>query len=393
LTQYLPQILVVDDEEIVRMTLARMLESAGNTVQSSSSAQCALELMRGSTRFDAIVTDLQMPGMTGVDFVRALRRLDLDVPVIVLTGNPSLVSAISLIEYGAFRYLQKPIERTLLVDTVREASVLHRLALLKRRALELCEAGGWLLGDQAGLDAHFDQALGQIWIAFQPIVEWPSQRVYGYEALVRSPEATLATPGLLFDAAERLGRVQELGSRIRQTIAENLVRAPEAAIIFANLHSLDLMADDLYDEHSPLSAGAQRVVLEVTERASLHRIDDLRDRIRRLRDLGFRIAIDDLGAGYAGLSSFSQLEPDVAKLDMSLVRGIDTSSSKASLVRSMIALCTKELGVRVVCEGVETEAERDTLHQLGADLLQGYLFARPGRDFRGQSIFAPTLSE
>jgi EAL domain-containing protein (putative c-di-GMP-specific phosphodiesterase class I) len=212
--------------------------------------------------------------------------------------------------------------------------------------------------------------------------------VYGYEALVRSLDPDLPTPGMLFDAAERLGRVQDLGDRIRNAVAENAVTAPPQALVFANVHALDLTNDRLYSSSSPLTRIADRVVLEVTERASLHRIDDLKDRVRSLRDLGYRIAVDDLGAGYSGLSSFSQLEPDIVKLDMSLIRDIDGSSSKASLVRSMISVCTQDLGVRVVCEGVETVGERDTLAAVGADLLQGYLFAKPGRGFRRDSIFA-----
>ena len=100
----------------------------------------------------------------------------------------------------------------------------------------------------------------------------------------------------------------------------------------------------------------------------------------RLRALGYRIAIDDLGAGYAGLTSFAQLEPEVVKVDMSLVRGIDRSPVKQKLVRSIIALCT-ELGIQLVAEGIETPAERDALIALGGDLCQGYLFAKPGRGF------------
>ena len=100
----------------------------------------------------------------------------------------------------------------------------------------------------------------------------------------------------------------------------------------------------------------------------------------RLRKFGYRIAIDDLGAGYAGLTSFAQLEPEVVKVDMSLVRGIDSSPVKQKLVRSIIALCT-ELGIQLVAEGIETPAERDTLVGLGGDLCQGYLFAKPGRGF------------
>ena len=100
-----------------------------------------------------------------------------------------------------------------------------------------------------------------------------------------------------------------------------------------------------------------------------------------LRELGFRIAVDDLGAGYAGLSSFSQLEPEFVKLDMSLVRGVDASTRKRSVIRAMAQLCTHDLTIEVISEGVETTQERDALTQEGCDLLQGYLFAKPGRGF------------
>ena len=119
----------------------------------------------------------------------------------------------------------------------------------------------------------------------------------------------------------------------------------------------------------------------MTERASLYDVMNVAASVGRLKSLGYQIAIDDLGAGYAGLTSFAQLSPDVAKLDMSLVRGVDTDSRRQSIVRSMKSLCD-ELGVRVVAEGVETAAERDTLVELGCDLLQGYLFARPERGFK-----------
>jgi EAL domain-containing protein (putative c-di-GMP-specific phosphodiesterase class I) len=146
------------------------------------------------------------------------------------------------------------------------------------------------------------------------------------------------------------------------------------------LHSADLNDEELYSPDAPLSKIAARVVLEVTERASLYEVKNLTEGVRKLKALGFQIAIDDLGAGYAGLTSFTQLEPEVAKLDMSLVRGVDADPRRQSIVRSMKGLCD-DLGMLVVAEGVETAAERDTLAELGCDLLQGYLFARPGRGF------------
>ena len=137
-----------------------------------------------------------------------------------------------------------------------------------------------------------------------------------------------------------------------------------------------MLDDDLYSPDAALSQVASRVVLEITERAALDHVSDVRTRIASLRALGFRIAIDDLGAGYAGLSSFAQLEPEVVKIDMSLVRDIHLHATKRKLVRSLTSLCA-DLGLTLVTEGIECAAERDTLVDMGCELLQGYLFARP----------------
>jgi EAL domain-containing protein (putative c-di-GMP-specific phosphodiesterase class I) len=204
--------------------------------------------------------------------------------------------------------------------------------------------------------------------------------VFGYEALVRSRESTLPTPGDLFDAAERLDRVYDIGRAVRARVAMQCESAPAGARLFVNLHPEDLADDELLLPTSPLSRVAERVVLEITERAALDKVHDVRGRVGRLRKMGFRIAIDDLGAGYAGLTSFAQLEPEVVKLDMSLIRGVDADATRAKLVRSMTALC-KELDMQVISEGIETVAERDTIAEIGCDLLQGYLFAKPGDGF------------
>jgi EAL domain-containing protein (putative c-di-GMP-specific phosphodiesterase class I) len=190
----------------------------------------------------------------------------------------------------------------------------------------------------------------------------------------------MRNPAEMLDAAERLGRLDELGRAVRAHVAAAASAAPEGAKLFVNLHSSDLNDEELLSVHAPLSRIASRVVLEVTERASLYGVKDVGARVAKLKSLGFRIAIDDLGAGYAGLTSFTQLEPAVAKLDMSLVRGIDTDPRRETIVRSMKLLCD-DLGILVVAEGVETPAERDALVDVGCDLLQGYLFARPERGF------------
>ncbi len=100
--------------------------------------------------------------------------------------------------------------------------------------------------------------------------------------------------------------------------------------------------------------------------------------LAELKLRGFRVAIDDLGAGHAGLQSFALLEPDIVKLDLDLVRSIDQSHTRQRLAAGLIELC-HDLGAVVVAEGVESVAERDQLLELGCDLMQGFLFAHPER--------------
>jgi EAL domain-containing protein (putative c-di-GMP-specific phosphodiesterase class I)/ActR/RegA family two-component response regulator len=372
--------LLVDDESTTLHGYKRVLERHGVTVDTASNGKEAVERVEKG-QLDVIVSDISMPQMTGLEFLKAVRAHDLDIPVILATGEPSVESAIKAVEYGAFRYLPKPVSAELLWDTVSYAAKLHRLARLKRQALEMPGREGPRLGERAALEVRFSWGLAGLWMAYQPIVSWTQKTVVGCEALLRSDEPLMRNPADMLDAAERLGRLHDLGRAIRASVARSAPEAPADAKLFVNLHSADLNDEDLYSPDAPLSKIAERVVLEVTERASLYDVKNVATCVARLKSLGFQIAVDDLGAGYAGLTSFVQLSPDVAKLDMSLVRGIDASPRLQSIVRSMKSLCD-ELGVRVVAEGVETAAERDSLAELGCDLLQGYLFARPQRGFK-----------
>jgi EAL domain-containing protein (putative c-di-GMP-specific phosphodiesterase class I) len=228
--------------------------------------------------------------------------------------------------------------------------------------------------------ASLDQALDSMWMAYQPIVHAATGSLFGYEALLRSEEPTLPDPGALLDAAERLDRLHEVGRVVRERASRSMHSLPPPTLLFVNLHAADLKDETLFSPTAPLTAIAARVVLEITERASLDAIGDVPSRVARLREHGFRIAIDDLGAGYSGLTSFTRLAPDFVKLDMSLIRDIHKTPVKRKLVHFVTALC-RDLGVTVVAEGIEVVEERDTILELGCDLLQGYLLGRPGRPF------------
>ena len=384
------RVLVIDDDAAVGRAIARTLTASGHSVSVAMSGLEAIAVLGGEA-FDCVVSDIQMPNFTGMELLEFLRDRGLDVPVVLVTGDPSIDTALRAIDLGAAHYLVKPIEPGRLERAVERAvhgRTSGRYASpstppsrpsipTPRRSSQGVEAPS---PDSMSLRTSFVRALNSAHIAFQPIVRGNDSELFGYEALLRTREASLPHPAAVIDAAERLGALSELGSRVRSLAARGFTQAPEGSILFINLHTLDLLEPALYDPSHSLTQMAERVVLEITERAAVTDIDDLPGRISRLRALGFRIAVDDLGAGYAGLSTFALLEPEFVKLDMSLVRDIHISQVRQRVVVSMINLC-KDLGHRVIAEGVETKEECECLRALGVDLLQGYFFARPGPPF------------
>jgi EAL domain-containing protein (putative c-di-GMP-specific phosphodiesterase class I) len=369
---------VADDEPDIRSLYAHRLQTAGYEVSEAPDGATAVELLERRA-FDVILSDIRMPGLDGVQLLRRVRERDLDVPVVLNTASPEAATAIEAVEFGALKYLVKPVSQAALLKTVEDAVRLHRLAQLKREAVALLGVEEKLLGDRASIEARFERALTGLFVVYQPIVDADSGRIFACEGLVRTSEPTLRSPEALLGAAERLSMLPRLGRAIRQNIRAALSECPAGTKVFVNLHPIDLNDEALYSFEEPLASHANDVVLEVTERASIHDTTDLRARITRLRERGFRIAIDDLGAGYAGLAAFAALEPEIVKLDMSLVRGLDTSPLKRKLVASMACLC-RELGMHVVAEGIETEEERAAVVEAGCDLLQGYLIGRPAPD-------------
>ena len=370
-------VLLVDDEPAIARGLGRLLAAAGYLVTSACDGEQAIKVLE-STSFDVILSDIRMPKLDGLSLLRSIRGRDLDVPVIFMTGSPNLETVVAALEYGAFKYLTKPVDGKELVDAVQQAALMHRLALVRREAAD--EVQGKPIGDRAGLESRFAFGLDKMWMAMQPVLSWKTRSVFAYEALLRTDEPTLRSPVDFVEAAERLNRTDELGRRVRAKVADRMIELPPTVKILVNIHPSDLVDEELLSSEGALTPFAHGVVLEVTERATLDQVHGLGASVRRLRDLGYQIALDDLGAGYAGLSSFAQLEPEIVKVDMSLVRGIHESPIKQKLFRSFATVC-HDLNTEIIAEGVEVAEERDCLNTLGGDLYQGYLFARPGRGF------------
>jgi len=367
-------VLIVDDEPTVLEVLVAILSEAGWQVDAAPNGRQALDLV-DANQYEVVLSDIDMPGIDGVQLLREIRGRDLDVPVLLITGHPRVDTAVEALEHGALRYLQKPVRERDLLSAVENAARLHRMARLKREALAAIGMEDRLPSDRAGLETRFRRALDSLRLVFQPIVRAVDGTVFGYEALTRTGELSIPNPGALFEAAERLGRVHEVGGVVRDRAAAFLARVPTLTL-FVNVHAQELTDDALLSPAAALSGHARSVVLELTERSSFEHVPNLRARVSLLRRLGYRLAVDDLGAGYAGLTSFAALNPHVVKLDMSLVRSADSEPVKQRVIASMTALC-KEFGIMVVAEGIETPAERDTVVALGCDLVQGFLLGRP----------------
>jgi CheY-like chemotaxis protein len=231
------RVLVVDDDEAILKAYERVLKRDGFLVDTALNGQAAVAMI--PVGYDAIVSDIAMPGMDGLEFLRTVRQHDLDVPVVMATGGPSVETAARAVELGAFRYLVKPIDINSFRDIVTQAVRVHRLARLKREAQSHLGGTSGAIGDLAGLEVRFISALKSLWMAYQPIVSLPDRRIMGYEALVRTKEPAIPHPGALFDAAERLGWVHELGRVIRDHIAKAASSFPDAGLMFANLHPDD----------------------------------------------------------------------------------------------------------------------------------------------------------
>ncbi|HEY1533541.1 MAG TPA: EAL domain-containing protein, partial [Polyangiaceae bacterium] len=357
-------ILLVDDDDRVLNVLQRALAAPGVHISVANSGAAALTELAARS-FDAVVSDIQMPGMNGLKLLHAVREHDLDLPVVLMTGNPDLKTATSAVAYGAFQYLIKPVEIDRLRAVVERAVNVGRIARLKRECAEDFGSGSFYVGDRAGIESTLNRALLSLWMAYQPIVRAGDASTFGYEALLRSNEPLLLHPSAVLKAAERVRRVHDVGRAVRDLVALGAEQvAGDNALVFVNLHSEDLMDPALYLPTAPLTRVAARVVLELTDRASLEHVSDVQDRVQRLRNLGFRIAIDDLGAEQADPGTFHQLEPEFVKLDISMIRSVDEDPEKRRRVQAMVRLCHK-LGKSVIAEGVESDAQRSVLVETG----------------------------
>jgi EAL domain-containing protein (putative c-di-GMP-specific phosphodiesterase class I) len=253
---------------------------------------------------------------------------------------------------------------------------------IRQAQQQAMDAGRFILQRQARL---LDQSLKDdtFYLVFQPIVRLDNNKIYGQEALVRSNKAELANPYVLLDIAEKTNRNHALGRHLRKLALASLGELPWDQLLFMNVHGMDLDDPEITDPPEALRMVGDRVILEITERTAISDFNVVRTGLQKLRNMGFRVAIDDLGSGYSTLTSVAQIEPEIIKFDMLLVRSIDQSRLRQKLLYQLIEFA-KSIGCEIVAEGIETKAELETVKRLGCHLGQGFYLARPSEKARSK---------
>lgn len=211
-------------------------------------------------------------------------------------------------------------------------------------------------------------------ILFQPIYRLADDRLINFEALSRFPGMPYRSPDLWFADAERVGLEADLEFLAVEEAAAGLLSLPFGTSLSLNLSPATVLSKRFADTFANLPL--ERIILEVTEHSAIPCYTELRAAIDPLRQCGMRLAIDDVGAGYCSFRHVLDLQPDLIKLDMSLVRHIDADPGRDALATA-ITQFSKAVGCEIIAEGVETLGELDTLMRVGVTKVQGYLMSKP----------------
>jgi EAL domain-containing protein (putative c-di-GMP-specific phosphodiesterase class I) len=282
-----------------------------------------------------------------------------------------------------------PYERDAPYFPIGHTTVFHNPGLGTDR--QICEGS-----ERARRDAALNEAIARrerhklfedlvlaedVAILYEPIVNLTTREVLGYEALVRGPwKSEFHSPDRLFQLAKETGLVFELDCLCRRTALRGARGLEAGRKLFLNclpsaIHDPAFRGEVLQKTLQDLRLRPEDMVFEISERESIKNFSIFREISDHYKELGFQIALDDTGVAYGSLEAVMELAPDFIKVDLSLVRGIDSDPPRQELLRALHAVAGK-LGGQIIAEGIETTEELETIQGLGIPYGQGYLFGR-----------------
>lgn len=379
------RVLIIDDDPFMRAFEEQLVRTfAMGEVWTAGDGTCARELVEDLAICpDAIVCDLDMPEMDGIEFVHYLSDQRFTGGVIIASGaGERIVASVGALARSLDLHLVASLNKPVDPETLREALVMIR----SRTALATHEGRPQSRFATLDADAVRDGiARGFAEICVQPQVSLADRRVTGVEALLRwtDPERGVLSPMAVIPVAEDAGLIDDLTLAVYRRAIECLSACRRDGLdmrISVNLSTLNLHCLDLPERLSRIAAGAGvpngHVVLEITESRLINDISASLEVLGRLRLHGFGLAVDDFGTGYSSLELLRQLPFNELKVDQTFVRGARTDSAARTIIESAVAL-GRNLGMRVVVEGVETAADWSLVEQFRCDAVQGYYVARP----------------
>jgi len=381
-------ILVVDDEAPNRKLLERMVGGLGAAdVHLLADPRDTIRACRRISP-DLLMLDLHMPHMDGIEVITAIRNEFKDsgfFPIVVLTADVTTEAKERALAAGANDFLTKPFEYmevllrvSNLLKTRTDFAEMESLNRSIQQRLDGQDA------QKASIEEEFRSSIdritrtlepGALRMVFQPICDISDGQIVGYEALARFDIEPQRSPEKWFQEASDVGEGLALElSAIAAAVAQ-LPSVGDNQFLSVNLSPATLMSPDF--ENVLAGLPFDQIILELTEHVVFDDYPHLVETIGKLRSKGFRIAVDDAGSGYSGMQHLLLVCPDIIKVDIDLIRGIDEDPPRRALVAGLLSFAA-EINATTIAEGIETAEELATLRSLGMPLGQGYHIARPG---------------
>ena len=377
------RILLVDDDEFMLTLMSAGLDGLGvSDVVTATNGMQALALLEADGRFDAIFTDLNMPEMDGIELMRHLAESRYRGGIVLLTGeHPKVLQTADRLAKAHNLHLVGVLQKPFLPDTLKAV-------LEKVQATKVDEEKS--ITPEASPEVSADElataiAEGQIIPWYQPQIRISDRQVVGMEALARwqHPRNGMVMPGVFIPLAERSGLIKALSQHMLKAAIGQLGEWRTQGFDFKL--SVNVTAEDVLDVGLPdqlaewcrdADIPASSVVLEITEGQLMRNTRLALDTLIRLRLKGLSLAIDDFGTGYSNLRQIKRAPFGELKIDRSLVTEGVVDDEGRAILQASIQL-GRQLGLTVVAEGVETQAQWDAVSRYGADEVQGYLAAAP----------------
>jgi EAL domain-containing protein (putative c-di-GMP-specific phosphodiesterase class I)/AmiR/NasT family two-component response regulator len=376
------RVLLADDEPGLRVALTELLshEDRVELIGTAADAEEAIRLAEADLP-DVALVDVRMPEGGGTHAARGISRVSPRTRVIALSAYEDRDNVLEMLRAGAVGYLVKGAAADELIEGIEKVAqggtslsaevvggVVSELATQLRKEEIEREANESLRGDiERFVSGH------GVWMVFHPIVDLETREEIGVEALARFGSIPVKPPDEWFAEATALELGIQLELRTMKEALEALSRIPDGVFLSVNC-SHRVAESPLLPER--LEGVEKRIVLEITEHEAIDDYGALADALAPLRDRGLRVAVDDVGAGYASLRHALQLAPDMVKMDISLTRDIDRDPRRRALAAALISFAG-ETGMTIIAEGIETDAELGALRELGVRYGQGFYLARP----------------